>query len=82
MAARHRKLHWDEVRERIKTSQLLNRLQNNGLGKLKKEMTLGQIRSAVAVLNKAMPDLQRTELTGRDGEPVQVTTLPPGSDQW
>jgi hypothetical protein len=62
MAARIRKIrHDDETRERIQASQLVNRLQDNALGKLKVEMTPGQVRSAEILLKKKIPDLSSTE---------------------
>jgi hypothetical protein len=47
---------------------LINRLQDNANGKLRDksanpiEMTNGQVRSADILLNKALPNLQATEL--------------------
>jgi hypothetical protein len=62
MAARTRKIrHDDETREKIQASQLVNRLQDNALGKLKVEMTPGQVRSAEILLKKKIPDLSSTE---------------------
>lgn len=62
MAARTRRIkHDNETREKIRTSQLLNRLQDNALGKLKVEMTVGQVRSAEICLRKSIPDLSSTE---------------------
>ena len=45
-----------EVRARIKTSQLVERLQRNALGKLKNEMSLGQVRAASFLISKVIPD--------------------------
>jgi hypothetical protein len=62
MAARTRRiLHDDATRERIQATQLVNRLQDNALGKLKVEMTPGQVRSAEILLKKKIPDLSSTE---------------------
>jgi hypothetical protein len=62
MAARTRRiLHDDATRERIQATQLVNRLQDNALGKLKVEMTPGQVRSAEILLRKKIPDLSSTE---------------------
>jgi hypothetical protein len=62
MAARTRKiLHDDETRAKIQASQLVNRLQDNALGKLKVEMTPGQVRSAEILLKKRLPDLTASE---------------------
>lgn len=72
MAARLRKQHQDEVRFKIQSSQLINRLQNHGLGKNK--MTVTQIRAAEVVLRKAVPDL--TAIGGSDlMPPVQAAVV-------
>lgn len=62
--------HQDDVRKKIKSSQLLNRLTNHALGKLKKPMDSSQVRAADCVLKKCLPDLAQTELTGKDGAPL------------
>lgn len=69
-------------REKIRLGELLTRLENNALGKLKApstgepiEMTPGQIQSAIAVLKKVMPDLTSQALTGADGEGPAVVVL-------
>jgi hypothetical protein len=62
MAARTRRInHDDATRLKIQTSQIINRLQDNALGKLKSEMTPGQIQSANILLKKSVPDLSSTE---------------------
>jgi hypothetical protein len=63
MAARVNKIrHDDETRKKIKTSQLLNRLQNHALGEC--EMTATQIRAAEVCLKKVLPDLAGIEHSG------------------
>lgn len=63
----------EEARKKIQTTQLLNRLQNNGLGKLKAELTPGQVRSIEILLRKSVPDLASITLQGdADGGPVMV----------
>jgi hypothetical protein len=65
MAARTlRPRHQDEIRQKIQTSQLLNRLTNHGLGKLKNGMDATQVSAALGVLRKALPDLTATEHSG------------------
>lgn len=51
-------------RTKIKASQLLNRLQANALGELKKELTQGEIASIKILLAKVMPDLASVEVKG------------------
>jgi len=66
MAARIRKLiHDDETRARIKTSQLVNRLQNYIDGKVQLEPA--QVNAVAILLRKTLPDLSTTELTGAGG---------------
>ena len=62
MAAREDTIHSKRVRERIKTSQLITRLETNALAD-EEIMTAGQIASARIVLAKSMPDLQATDIT-------------------
>ena len=71
MAAREDTVHTKRVRERIKTSQLISRLESNALGELDPPMTSEQIQSARTVLAKAMPDLKAIDHT-TGGEPVTV----------
>jgi flagellar biosynthesis/type III secretory pathway M-ring protein FliF/YscJ len=80
MAARRQLFHPDEVKQKIKTSQLINRLQENALSK-KETLTRGQIDSIKTLLAKTVPDLKAIEHTGKDGGPVAVTFswLPPQS---
>ena len=54
----------DEVRQKIRTTQLLNRLQNNGLGKLKNPLSFGEIRSIEILLNKVIPNLTSVDQKG------------------
>jgi len=70
MAARLNRMHQESVREKIKVSQLINRLANHALGKNK--MTNTQVRAAEILLNKSLPNLQSSELTGPNGGPVQT----------
>lgn len=85
MAARLNKRHDDEARNKIQVSQLINRLQANALGKLKAEMSPGQVKSATALLAKRLPDLKAMEHTGPDGGAIEhkVTRieLVPGSSE-
>lgn len=60
MAARTVKIrHDEETRAKIKTSQLLNRLQDHVLGSV--ELSSTQVRAAEVVLRKALPDLVASE---------------------
>jgi hypothetical protein len=63
MAARKRLRLALKTRERIRTSMLINRLQDHVFGRC--EMTLSQVKAALVVLRKALPDLK----------PIKVKTV-------
>lgn len=74
MAARINPNHKAEVRERIKVSQLLNRLQKNALET--ECMTQGQLKSAEILLRKALPDLSAVTIGGDpNGAPVHLNIV-------
>src|SRR5262245_26058831 len=54
--------HPDDVREKIRASQLVNRLQNHALGLLKPELTISQVRAIEILLRKCVPDLAAAEI--------------------
>ncbi len=56
MAARKRLRLAVKTRERIKTSMLINRLQDHVFGRC--EMTSTQVKAASAVLRKTLPDMK------------------------
>lgn len=73
MAARIERSINDEVRKRIQTSQLINRLQANALGEIDPELSTGQIKSIETLLRKTIPDLQAITISGDDeAPPIQV----------
>lgn len=79
------KAYQDSVRQSIKTSLLINTLQNNALGRLKRPMSDGQIKSAIALLKKVLPDLQSMEISTGEGQMRYVVVGVPigGSiEQW
>jgi hypothetical protein len=71
MAVRKTLSHDTKTREKIQTSQLINRLQDNAFGKI--ELTAGQLRSIEVLLKKTLPDLQAIEHTGSVEQNVTVT---------
>lgn len=73
MAARIRKHHQDEVRARIQTSQLVNRLTDHALGKV--ELGATQVRAIEILLKKSIPDLQSVELTGDPENPIHMVGM-------
>lgn len=69
MAARKNLPHVQRTRDKIRTSQLINRLHNHAVGK--NQMTSTQIRAAEILLNKTLPNLaQQTVDLDVDGELV------------
>ena len=76
MAARLKKMHSDEVRLKIKTSQLVNRLNDYALGKLDDDdISPNRIRAIDILLRKALPDLSSIQLTGDEANPVAFTQI-------
>lgn len=63
-----------EAREKIKTTQLINRLQNHALGTV--ELSPTQVRAVEILLKKRIPDLTSMALSGdEDGGPVKVAEI-------
>lgn len=74
MAARTRKARCDDfTRERLKTTQIVNRLTGHVLGTV--EMSPSQVTAGLGLLKKSLPDLQATEFTGKNGGPVQFEEI-------
>lgn len=71
MAARIRAKHQEEVRSKIQTSQLINRLQDHALGKLA-ELSATQLKAIEILLRKNLPDLSQVELTGDADNPMEM----------
>jgi len=57
MASRLRKTHQEDVRTKIQTSQLINRLQDHALGKI--ELEPSQIKAIEVLIRKTLPDLSQ-----------------------
>lgn len=74
MAARIRKTKLnDDWKKRIQASQVMNRLYSHITGEL--ELTSSQINAAKIILSKMVPDLARTEMTGKDGKDLIPTSV-------
>ena len=79
MAATKRNgMRHEEAREKIKTTQLINRLQNHidahpeTKDLAKKLLSDSQVRATLGLLKKSLPDLQSVELTGDPENPVNM----------
>lgn len=71
MATRGRplgKLHQEDVRKKIQTSQLVNRLTDHALGDI--ELTNTQVRAIEILLKKTIPDLSSIEHSGDEENPL------------
>lgn len=71
-----RKEYSEEVRNKIKSSMVLNKLMEHVLEG--KEMKSTQIKAAEILLRKTVPDLSATQITGGEGEdslPVQINMI-------
>lgn len=76
MAARLRKTHQDDVRTKIKVTELINRVQDYALGILEDEdVSSNRLNAIKLLLNKALPDLQSVEITGDEDKPVAFTRI-------
>ncbi len=74
MAARLRSRHQDEIREKIKTSQLVNRLTNCALGDV--ELTAQQLKAIEILLRKSLPDLSAVSIEGSgDNGEIPITLI-------
>lgn len=71
MAARLRAKHQDDVRAKIKTSQLINRLQGHADGKV--DLSRTQIKAIEILLKKSIPDLTSTEISGPGGGAINMS---------
>lgn len=87
MAAKKRPIHplrAEEVREKIRATLLVKRLEEHALvSKLsedfeKCEMTDSQVRAALGLLAKIVPNVaeQKLEVSGPNGGPVRVIATP------
>ena len=59
-----------EARQKIRTSQLINRLQNHVDGEV--EMVPSQVTAALGLLKKSLPDLQATIISGDPENPLEI----------
>ena len=75
MAARFNLKHEQQTRDKIQTSMLVIRLNKFALDEENSvRMSSDQVRAALGLLKKTIPDLAVTAHTGPDGGPVLVIT--------
>lgn len=71
MATRTRKVRHDDLtRQKIKTSQLVNRLTAHVLGSV--EMSPSQVTAGLGLLKKSLPDLSSQTIKGDDEHPLKT----------
>ncbi len=76
MAARLRKTHQDDVRTKIKVTELINRVQSYALGDISDDdVSSNRLNAIKLLLNKALPDLQSVEITGDADNPLAITAI-------
>lgn len=82
MAARLNGAHQADIRLKIKTSQLVNRLQGYALGdgkdpKTKEPIELdgNRLRAIEILLRKTLPDLSNVQMTGDPDNPLAITMI-------
>lgn len=76
MAARLKAYHQEHVRQLIQVNRLVARLQQFALGRkfngYEVKMTSEQVRAALGLLNKRLPDLQAVQLSSDPDNPFKV----------
>lgn len=69
MATRKILSHDTQTREKIRTSQLINRLEKHAFGEV--ELTQTQVRAIEILIKKTLPDLASIEHTGDADKPLR-----------
>lgn len=59
-------------KDKTKIGNLMTRLRKHAEGQLPTEMTATQLKAAEIFLRKTVPDLARTEHTGKDGAAIET----------
>ncbi len=70
MGVRKRLYHPEEVRQKIRTSQIVNRLNSFINGKI--ELSPHQVSAALGLIKKTMPDLQAITHRGDSDAPLTL----------
>lgn len=71
MAARLNPRHSDMVRDKIRASQLVNRLEDHVLGEA--ELSATQVTAALGLLRKCVPDLSAQTVGGDEDNPIKLS---------
>ena len=84
MAARLNGAHQADIREKIKTSQLVNRLQDFALGGVDPktgdliEIDQPRLKAIEILLRKSLPDLSSVEMSGNVGFSITIPVADAG----
>jgi hypothetical protein len=73
MAARLRRQHQTEIRDKIRASQLVNYLENHALTGEGSLNAKTRVTAAVALLKKCVPDLSSNEIHGEVDGKLEIT---------
>lgn len=66
----------ESCREKIQTSQLINRLQDHVFKETPgTDISATQMKAIEILLRKSLPDLQSVEMTGKDGGALQINIV-------
>lgn len=88
MPARHDKMHSELVKDRIRASMLINRLERFVLGEKDpangkfESLSPAQVTAALGLLRKSVPDLAAIEHTGEVTQRHVVSSEPMTPDEW
>ena len=73
MAARLHKLHQDDIRKKIQSSNLVNRLMQHIDGDI--ELSSTQLKAIEMLLDRSVAKLQTIQHTGEDGGAIQINIV-------
>ena len=73
MAERKQLFHPDDVKKKIQTSQLINRLTEHALSQ-EPIMDASQVNAVKILLGKVIPDVKSVELSGPNGGAIEISS--------
>lgn len=68
-------MHQDDVRTKIQTSQLINRLTDHALGENDVKLEASQVRAIEVLLRKTLPDLNAVGFDGGDDMQAALASI-------
>jgi hypothetical protein len=79
MAARLNPRHAEMIREKIRASQLVNRLEDHVFGENDVDLTASQVTAALGLLKKCVPDITESKTEIETGESLTALLVRIGS---